>query len=138
MADGVRRSLGLPTDPPGDSVELLDELTWIDALVSIAAMGPLDVAAALAHRPIVLRRAGTDAWEQLHARAAAESSLRCRRLFTWMDTGMFSRWVFGLWPSADELVLTLADLVEPSVVAAVLTRCPRMRAHLDGVDSVSA
>ncbi len=138
MADIVRRSIGLPTDPPSHSVELLDELTWIDALVGHAASGPVDVASALAMRPIVLRRVGTDAWEQLHARAAAESSLRCRRLFTWMDTGMFSRWVLGLWPSADELVATLVDLVEPSVAAAVLARCPRMRAHLAHIDTVSA
>jgi hypothetical protein len=138
MADVVRRSVGLRTDPPALSVELLDELTWIDALVGHAASSPLDVRSALALRPIVLRRSTLDAWEQLHARAAAESSLRCRRLFTWMDTGMFSRWVFGLWPSADELVATLVDLVEPSVAAAVLARCPRMQAHLAGLGTVCA
>ncbi len=138
MADVVRRSVGLRTDPPSHSVDLLDELTWVDAMVGHAASGPIDVASALALRPILLRRSTVDAWEQLHARATAESSLRCRRLFTWMDTGMFSRWVFGLWPSADELVATLVDLVEPSVAEAVLARCPLMQAHLAGLGTVSA
>ncbi len=138
MADVVRRSVGLRTDPPSQSVGLLDELTWIDAVVGHAATGPVDVASALALRPIVLRRSTVDAWEQLHARATAESSLRCRRLFTWMDTGMFSRWVFGLWPSADKLAATLVDVVEPSVAEAVLAHCPRMQAHLAGLGTVSA
>jgi hypothetical protein len=138
VADVVVRSLGLRTPPPADSVALLDELIWLDALVACAVAGPLDVRSALAMQPVVLRSGGVEGWEQMHASATAESSMPCRRLFTWMDTGMFSRWVFGLWPAPDDLACTLVDLVEPSVVSAVLGRCPEIRTRLLGIGTVSA
>ena len=139
VADALRRCLGLGTEPPASPYALLDEIVWLDRLVAGAAVGPLDIAAALAlHESTLGSRPVGGRWRALHRSATQQASRECRHRFAWMDTGMFSRWVLGLWPAPGELIDTLADLVEPAVVATVLARCPHVRARLVPLGSVSA
>lgn len=140
LGDVARRCVGLDTDPPSTPYELLDELCWLDLLVAQAALEPLRLSKALALRPTLrqARRRRGDRWRHLHNRTTESASAETAHRFEWMDTGMFSRWVLGLWPDPCDLVATLIDLVEPSVVAAVLARCPLVRARLPGLGTVSA
>ncbi len=146
LVDVCRRALDLPTpDPPEDTVELW-ALLWLDNLLARVARGERIrglVAAAHAHPAIELvaqhephlldeavarlvrlgRILGQQrTWSKLRT-ACVAGDWPVEDLTpegaAWMDDGMFARWVLDDFPSADDYLDELADLVPPSVVEAV-------------------
>lgn len=117
-ADALRRSLGLPTDPPEGGVGALAALVWLHRIHELALDGRMpDVEVVQALRPPLPR-----SWDDLRLQVAAGgwSELRCDpEVAAWMDEGIFSRACFAAFPEPEELVAELCELL-PSDAGEVL------------------
>jgi hypothetical protein len=146
LVDVCRRALGLGTPPPpADSTELW-ALQWLDGIITRAARGEKLrglVAAARAHPAIELvaqhdprlldeaiarlvrlgRLMGRQRpWSRLHE-AASTGEWVVEDLApegaAWMDDGMFARWVLSDFPSIDDYLAELRELIPTSTVDGV-------------------
>jgi hypothetical protein len=146
LVDVCRRALGLATPPPPEDSTELWALVWLDNIVTRVARGERLrglVAAAHAHPAVemvaehdpdlvdeaVLRlvRLGVmlghgRPWPKLRAACAAGEWLvegLSPEGAAWMDDGMFARWVMAEYPTADEYLAELVDLLPEAVVDGV-------------------
>lgn len=116
LGDVLRRCLGAPTAPPPPFRDLGDVL-WVEALLAAAAARTLrrwDDALAL--------RPDATSWKQL--RRLARGAPGFGALATWMDDGMFARWLIAGHRPLREL-LAAADARLPRPLAL------RLRAALE-------
>jgi hypothetical protein len=146
LVDVCRRSLGLATSPPPPDSTALWALQWLDGIVTRVARGERMrglAAAALAHPAIELvaehePRMVDEAvgrlvrlgqlmgrqrpWSRLH-QAAADGTWAVEDLSpegaAWMDEGMFARWVLADFPSFDDYLAELRDLIPESTVDGI-------------------
>jgi hypothetical protein len=161
VADACRRALALPTGPPPASTLELWTAAWLDRVVELAsrsdARSRLRTWSAVAglHAAVGARGSRPDAALDPMALAAAARALaeawpwaRLRQdpsvadvpgpptaheLATWMDDGMWARWLLARLPAVDDLLAAvrallpsvLADGVELVVAAAVEAPGPR-------------
>ncbi len=138
LLDCLRRCFGLPTPPPPASPARLQVVAWLVAVLEhaegagrplgwseVCRLHPLAhvLATELGSRPTdvipdLIRVAGSAwSWEQIRAQAEHEGfldGLIDPGLASWMDDGMFARWVLGELPAADELFAALRPLLTPS------------------------
>lgn len=112
LADALRRSLGLPTAPPGIGVGALMARVWLHRVHCVAVDGcPPDAEVVVALRPPMPR-----SWSELRDQCAGGGwvELSCDpELAEWMDDGMFSRWCMGAFPDPIDVLGDLTDLVDP-------------------------
>jgi len=145
VADACRRALGLPTADPPASTTGLWSLCWLDRLVGAAAAGPgprsslgdwpsaagLHPATSLgplSSDPHALARAckvlaATWPWSRLrsHPEAVDLPGLESPpELARWMDDGMWARWLLSAFPSRDDLLDSVHNLL-PSDLAHAIT-----------------
>jgi len=143
IPDLLRRTLGLPTAPPGTSAAEWWRVCWLDALVAAAAADPdhrpeperpltstlpVDLVQALVDEPGLCAVEGWTRMRQLAAEPeapAAPGPAAVRRavaphvepsVAAWMDDGCFSRWLLGAVPALDELLDLASALLPPEVV----------------------
>ncbi len=137
VSDALRRCLGLPTPPPPVGPAELFAALWLAAVANSAGDGAgwndlvrlhpaMQLLAAEGHRPRTdeLVNAGqmlhrTLTWEQIRQRAAdgREDGLGIPSdLATWMDDGMFSRWVLSGLPTLPTLLRACAEVVDGGVL----------------------
>jgi hypothetical protein len=142
----LRRTLGLPTEPPERPAAEWWRAYWLDALVSAAADEPGRVpdpdrpltstlppalVQALVDEPELCHEVG---WPRLRALAAAPeapdeagpAAVRAAIVAfvdpataAWLDDGSFARWLIGALPSVDEL-LELAEALVPTATFELL------------------
>jgi hypothetical protein len=152
VADACRRALGLATAPAPPSTLELWTLAWLDRLVEVAAggggrarlgtwaqvaglhaaVGPLTGTAAGASGPGALAasaRALAGAWPWARLRADPRvvplpGGPPSAALATWMDDGMWARWLLGRFPAVDDLVTAVHALL-PAVLAEGVDRVVR-------------
>ncbi|HEV7720198.1 MAG TPA: hypothetical protein VGO60_02890 [Iamia sp.] len=143
IPDLLRRSLSLPTAPPGAPAAEWWRVCWLDALVAATAADPThrpdpqrpltstlppDLVQALVDEPGLC---GVEGWSRIRLLAAAPETptapgpAAVRRavapyvepsLAAWMDDGCFSRWLLGAVPELDELLDLASALLPPDVV----------------------
>lgn len=142
LVDVCRRALGRPTAPPPPDSTALWALLWLDGIVARIARGERIrglVHAARAHPAIEIvaehepglldeaigrlvrlgRLMGVQRpWSKLRQAAAAGTWAVDDLSPTgaaWMDDGMFARWLLGGFPSFDDYLAELGELVPESV-----------------------
>ena len=139
VSDALRRCLSLPTPPPPVGPAELFAALWLAAVADstdrkswhdLVGLHPaMQLLAAGGHRPRTdeLVNAGqmlhrTLTWEQLRQRSAdgREDGLGIpSHLSTWMDDGMFSRWVLSGLPTLPTLLQACAEAVEGGVLQRI-------------------
>ncbi|HEX6424434.1 MAG TPA: hypothetical protein VFZ79_13210 [Acidimicrobiales bacterium] len=147
VADACRRALGLPTAPPPGSTRELWSLLWLDRVVDAAAgsrpgdrpatwpgLAQLHPAASLhgvpsaatLHPVALAAAAGTLTaawpWSRLRAEPGAlplPGPPSVPRLATWMDDGMWARWLLSHLPAADDLLSAVRALLPPALAETV-------------------
>ncbi|HWE57488.1 MAG TPA: hypothetical protein VG435_18420 [Acidimicrobiales bacterium] len=132
MMDTLRRSLGLPTAPPPESVVRVHLLHWMEAIIDAPAGHRLGWEAVLAAYPWISHFSFADAdeaelmiqamiwvhgWSSLRTRVAAGVD-ECEDLSPadadWMDDGMFARWILDFTPPIDPLVARAVRVATPA------------------------
>lgn len=143
VPDLVRRTLGLPTEPPQGTAAEWWRACWLDALVAGAAAHPgltvdrarpltstlpLVLVEALVAEPTLCEDGG---WPRLRELAALPEPpddpglAAVRATMTpfvepataaWFDDGSFARWLLAALPSVDELLELAAALVPPTTL----------------------
>lgn len=125
VADCLRRAMGRGTDPASASTEAFFAQVWLETIAAsarrgsrqltqaqVAGMHPAvqlldgDVPGGLADMAEVTGAFGRVCdWTCLRQLAIRGSRVGIEpRLATWMDTGMFSRWLMNQYPPVDELL----------------------------------
>lgn len=146
LPDLLRRTLGLPTEPPREPAATWWRALWLDAVVAAAAHDPghapdptasltdvlpPDLVEALAADPTLCGREG---WARLHELAGratpptAPGEAAVRRalgpyvdpsMAAWMDVGCFARWLLASLPPVDDLLALASALVPAPTLAAL-------------------
>ena len=146
LPDVCRRGLGLATPPPEGWSGHLWSLMWVEALLveSLTEPGSLrwvdavrahpavdhvlrldpDIASELPHRfvemvSIVSRRFGWDRLRQLACEGALAGFGLTPEAASWMDDGMFSRDVLGVFPPLTSLLIDLEPVARAEVLDGV-------------------
>lgn len=138
MVSALQRSLGLPTPPPEDPVEILTGRLWLSEATDLAqealqAGHPLTWdGTGLAGGEHALELDGQDERSRNVTHLGWEGMRQCAiegevegiepEDAQWMDVGTFSRLVLGLTHSAGELLLLLQTLTDPDTAQAVEER----------------
>jgi hypothetical protein len=142
--DTLRRCFQLPTDPPEVSPGHYFAIQWLDSVCGAAARshGKLTWPKAAALHPIVraveesghhipaehliaLMRAGEKAWTwtEIRQQAIQKPHWLGRGLppnaARWMDEGMLSRWLLGIFEPLDEMLVELDRLVPDGVARRI-------------------
>jgi hypothetical protein len=133
MMDVLRRSLALDTPPPPESTVGLQLAAWMCAIPGVAAEearklgweealrlhpalvdGPhLDSAEAETIVGAGDRQADWDIMRRLAAAGLDAEIMPPPDLATWMDAGMFARWVLGRLPTVNDMLPAMRESLEP-------------------------
>ena len=146
VADACRRMLGLPTAPPPSDMSSFVVDAWLALVVDAALDDPrLSWAAAVGLHPgrprrganpgevaAATRRFGDELdWDRFRRACAADGPPPCVPLdaaaATWMDAGMFARWLVGEMPPWESTLDLLDGILAPSVsdrLRAAVSLCP--------------
>ena len=146
IADACRRALAFPTAPPPPSTVGLWTRCWLDRVVELASdrvpgLTPSWADVARLHPaggagpgadgavpgPVALATAAAslaEAWPWAQLRAApgvvdVPGGAPDAAVSTWMDDGMWARWVLGAFPALGDLVAATRALLAPLVADAV-------------------
>ncbi len=141
-ADLLARVLGRGTAPPTVSPHEVAHATWLDAVFTLAtasatprrlawehlaslhpawAAGDSTLPAALAARATAMT------WPELHEVLTPQTSGLNGAVTPWFDVGSFSRWILATVAEPDDLLVDLAELLEPAVWLAVCTTAETAR-----------
>jgi hypothetical protein len=146
IADAMRRALALPTEPPPCGTGVVFSALWLDSIVDAAGdperrgslsswegtarMHPAVSLAVRAPDPAALAIAAADLvsrwpWSRLRLepdrwRLPGDVVLP-RDVATWMDDGMFARWLLSELPSLGDLVHLAGPLVPDELAGDVVS-----------------
>ena len=112
--DVLRRTLSLPTPPPGVPVDELLAVTWLH---DIAVHGHRLGRRLAWEEAVSLRICGVASWEDARWAASAGCWPELRLSTTealWMDDGIFARWCLGRYRSVPDLVLEVRRFLRAS------------------------
>jgi hypothetical protein len=156
IPDTCRRVLGLATDPPPGTTEVLWSTMWIDRILerwgqpdrrrdlvsSFAQLAILHPAVHAPSPPDVLAVADPASLARVarpHAAATSWSHLRTAdepfalpdgalstSIARWMDDGFFARWVLGAYPHLSTAAFEVKDLLGPPLGALVTEALVRL------------
>lgn len=110
IADALRRSMGLPTAPATVPIRHFLALLWVHRIYTLAATGT-EVTVQVIEGAQPTRWLS---WHQVHQACLAGELPELgisKRIASWMDVGIFSRWCLANFPELSDLLNDLAEIV---------------------------
>ncbi|MFL6205608.1 MAG: hypothetical protein ACJ739_09670 [Acidimicrobiales bacterium] len=161
IPDTCRRVMGLPTDPPPRTTELLWSTMWVDRILErwaqpdrrcdLASFAQLAILHPSVHAPsppdvlTVADPASLARVARAHAAATTWSALRFAdeplplpdgplspQIARWMDDGFFARWVIGAYPRLETTAFELKALLGRPLGPLLVEALVRLLEPADG------